>query len=189
MDREIASNHVSNLRYERLTGKLGAEVSGINLTRSIDHDIIAALTAALVEHKVLFFRNQPMTTAQHLEFAAHFGKSEPYALGELGALTFHPQYPDVAVLDSIPGKAPSRADVWHSDLTFQQAPSFGSILRCVIAPEFGGDTLWVNMEAAYEGLDDATRFTHFRHDRHPRLAQADPGRAKPGRVRRSHPTT
>ena len=123
------STRAAGIEYQRLTGTLGAEVRGVDMTQPIDATTIAELTAGLVKYKVLFFRAQAITTQQHLDFALRFGKSEPYALGELGSLTFHPEYRDIAVLDSVPGKAPSRADVWHSDLTFQVMPSFGSILR------------------------------------------------------------
>lgn len=147
----------NQLRYQRLTGVLGAEITGVDITAPLDERVLNALRDLLVEHKVIFFRKQPLTTKRLLDFALNFGTPEPYALGKLANLTFHPEYPDVAVLDSIPGQPPARADVWHSDLTFQEKPSFGSVLHCVIAPPVGGDTLWADMEAAYEGLDDKTR--------------------------------
>lgn len=145
-----------NMQFARLTGHLGAEVSGIDIGQDVEEAVVQAVLDGLVEHKVLFFRDQHISAGQFLNFALRFGRPEPYAIAKLGNLPEHPDYPDIAIVESTPARI-SRANVWHSDVTFQQEPSFGSILRCVKAPAVGGDTLWADMEAAFEGLDDATR--------------------------------
>lgn len=150
-------NAAAHLEYAPLTGNIGAEVSGIDLSQPVDDEIVAAISAALVKYKVLVFREQPITTGQFRDFSLRFGHSEPYSIAGLGSIPLHPDYPEVAIIESIPGGKVSRADVWHTDVSFQRAPSFGSMLRCVVCPSFGGDTLWADMEAAYEGLDEATR--------------------------------
>jgi len=141
---------------ERLTGTLGAEISGIDIRDSFTGAQVNALKALLVEHKVIFFREQDSSIEAFLRFALLFGEPEPYSLGPLRNLVVDPVHRDIAVLESQPTHA-ARADVWHSDLSFQKAPSFGSILRCVTAPAVGGDTMWTDMEAAYAGLDAEMR--------------------------------
>jgi taurine dioxygenase len=142
---------------KRLTGALGAEVVGLDLAQPLTEEVIGAVSDALVRHKVLFFRDQHITRDQHLAFGRRFGPLEvhPFAKHFKGFTNDNAQ-DEILVIESTAEK-PIAADQWHSDVTFRLEPSLGSILRCRIAPEVGGDTLWANMAAAYEGLDDATR--------------------------------
>ena len=103
---------------------------------------------ALLEHQVIFFRDQELTRDQHKAFGRRFG-----------ALHVHPflqplkeeGHPEFLILES-DAQHPFVAEAWHSDVTFQETPPLGSVLRCVAAPEFGGDTMWASMYAAYEAL-------------------------------------
>ncbi len=141
---------------ERLTGALGAEVAGVDLSNDLSEAVVAALSEALVQHKVLFFREQPITLDQHVAFGRRFGPLEVHPFADTTAFINEGAHPEVLVIESTADK-PAAADEWHSDVSFRHEPSLGSILRCRITPPAGGDTLWADMAAAYAGLDDATR--------------------------------
>ncbi|HZP45594.1 MAG TPA: TauD/TfdA family dioxygenase [Candidatus Binataceae bacterium] len=132
-----------------IAGALGAEVEGVSLAR-VDDAGFAQLHAAFLAHQVLFFRDQEITREQQKAFACRFGTLHihPFLqpLKELG-------HPEFVVLES-DAAHPYVAEAWHSDVTFAPAPPLGSLLRCVVAPEYGGDTMWASMYAAYEALSD-----------------------------------
>src|SRR5579862_3921973 len=136
---------------ERLGASLGAEVHGLDLARGMDPETFKAFEAALVEHKVLVVREQHLTTAQHVAMSRMFGELEVHPMRPQG------KFPEILVLDNHKDNPVLSTDVWHSDTTFRKNPTKYTILRCEIMPEFGGDTLWANMEAAYEGLSDTFR--------------------------------
>jgi taurine dioxygenase len=134
-----------------LTPTIGAVISGVDLSRALDDAEIARIRGALLKHKVIFFEDQHMTPTQHRDFAARFG-----------ALHTHPLYPGVAeapelfVLDNHAGN-PTDNDSWHTDVTFIETPPLGAILYAKSLPAEGGDTIWANMQAAYEALSPAMR--------------------------------
>ncbi len=137
----------NRIRVEPLTGSIGAEISGVDL-RDFDDEIIAELSQAWLDHKVLFFRDQDLTHEQHLAYGR--------ALGELEIHPFSDHvddYPEILVIDSTPDKFVA-AEVWHSDVTFRECPPLGSILLGRIMPPYGGDTCFANMELAYDLLPD-----------------------------------
>ncbi|WP_421852211.1 TauD/TfdA dioxygenase family protein [Novosphingobium sp.] len=145
-----AKDPSSPLEIHPVTGTIGAEIRGVSLADDLDESVIDAIKAAVVRHKVVFFRDQhDLTDASHEAFAARFG--DPVA---------HPTVPVaegsryLLELDSKEGYA---ASSWHTDVTFTDAYPKGSILRAITIPEAGGDTLWANGEAAYEGLPEALR--------------------------------
>lgn len=131
-----------------LAGALGAEVSGIDLREPIDDARFAALEAGLLEHQVLFFRDQRIEPHHHRALAQRFG--EPVA---------HPAYPsvdgfpEINVLEST-AENPTKIDTWHTDMTFLERPPLGSILRGRIIPAQGGDTMFASLFAAWEALSD-----------------------------------
>ena len=145
-----AKDSSSPLDIVPVTGTIGAEIRGVSLADDLDESTIDAIKAALVRHKVVFFRDQhDLTDTSHEAFAARFG--DPVA---------HPTVPVaegsryLLELDSKEGYA---ASSWHTDVTFVDAYPKGSILRAITIPEAGGDTLWANGETAYEGLPEALR--------------------------------
>jgi taurine dioxygenase len=151
----------------QLTPSIGAEIGGVDLSMPTPDDVAAALQRALVDHKVIFFRDQDITTEQHLEFARRFGELEvhPFASNK-------PGYPEVLAITHDELNKP-RENAWHSDVTWRLQPSLGSVLRAIEVPSNGGDTLFANMEAAYDGLTDEVKeriegavarhdFNHFR---------------------------
>jgi taurine dioxygenase len=138
-------------QVRRLGASLGAEILGVDLKAPMDDDAFAAFEAALVEHKVLAVRDQFLTTAQHVAFSRRFGELEVHPMRPQG------KFPEILVLDNHKDNPVLSTDVWHSDTTFRKTPTKYTILRCEIMPEFGGDTLWANMEAAYDGLSETFR--------------------------------
>lgn len=138
-------------QVRRLGASLGAEILGVDLKAPMDDDAFAAFEAALVEHKVLAVRDQFLTTEQHVAFSRRFGELEVHPMRPQG------KFPEILVLDNHKDNPVLSTDVWHSDTTFRKTPTKYTILRCEIMPEFGGDTLWANMEAAYEGLSETFR--------------------------------
>ncbi len=139
-----------HIRVEPITGTIGAEVSGVDL-RDLDDATYAELRDAWLAHKVLFFRDQPLTHAEHIAYGGRFGELEvhPFIPSPDG-------HPEIVVLDSTPER-PIAAELWHSDVTWRVEPSLGSILYGRVIPAYGGDTCWADMEVAYELLDDATK--------------------------------
>jgi taurine dioxygenase len=142
------------MSYQHITvspvaGALGAEVSGVNLG-SLDDATFADIQAAFLEHQVLFFRDQEITRNQHKAFGRRFGDLHVHPFLQPLKAEGHPEF---VVLES-DAEHPFVAEAWHSDVTFQDEPPLGSILRCVAAPQFGGDTMWASMYAAYEALSD-----------------------------------
>lgn len=136
-----------NVRIAPVTPRVGAVVEGISLSGSLDEETVQVIREALLKHKVLFFRGQ-----QHLDDA----EQEAFA-DRLGDPFAHPTVPTkegtgyILELDSHHG---GRASQWHTDVTFLDAYPKASILRSVIIPETGGDTVWANTVTAYESLPE-----------------------------------
>lgn len=134
---------------KRLTNALGAEVSGIDLSRPLDAETAETVRELFHEHQVLFFRDQNIDDEAQRDFAAHFGPLQHFAFLPPVA----EELPEVHAIDiDLSKPKTSNADMWHSDATFLAEPPLGSLLRAVVLPETGGDTLWASMYAAYEGL-------------------------------------
>jgi taurine dioxygenase len=130
---------------------IGAEIHGLDLSRHIDQATADALEEALVAHKVIYARDQHITTAQHVAFGCLFGELEVHPFRPEG------EFPEIMVLDNHKDNPVLSTDVWHSDTTFRECPTKYSILRCLVMPETGGDTLWADMCAAYDGLSSAIK--------------------------------
>lgn len=131
----------------RCTASLGADVADVQLA-TCDDDELDVLWSALLEHKVLFFRDQEMAPEQHVDFGRRWGELEVHP-----TLQHLAGFPEIAVIESTAERKFS-ASKWHSDVTFREAPSYGAILRACVLPEAGGDTLWADTSAAYERLTD-----------------------------------
>ena len=133
---------------ERLGARLGAQIHGLDLRAGLSPETVRAFEAALIEHKVLVLRGQKLTTAEHVAVSRMFGELEVHPMRPQG------EFPEILVLDNDKDNPVLSTDVWHSDTTFRRNPTKYTILRCQIIPKVGGDTLWADMEAAYEGLSD-----------------------------------
>ncbi len=132
-----------------LTAAIGAEIRGVDLREGLPDDVVATIRQALLEHLVLFFRDQPVSDDEHLAFALRFG---PLHISPLA--TRYQDSPAVTVLNQI-GPRGEGADQWHSDNTFLAEPPVASILRAVKLPSIGGDTCFASMYAAYDALSPA----------------------------------
>jgi taurine dioxygenase len=129
-----------------IAGRIGAEIVGLDLSTSLSDTAIAEIRKALVQYKVIFFRRQSLNAEGQLAFARRFGEVTT-AHPTVPALPGHP-----AILDLDYGRTTSRANEWHTDVTFVDRPPLGSILRAVEIPPYGGDTVWANSVAAYQDL-------------------------------------
>jgi taurine dioxygenase len=131
-----------------ITPSIGAEVLGVDLAEAASDDgTIAVIEKAWIEHKVLVFRDQAhLTTKQHLDVCRRLGDLEthPFAPPK-------PGYPEVLMIIANEQRR-GNENTWHSDVTWRTEPSRGSMLRAIEVPEVGGDTLFADMEAAYDGL-------------------------------------
>ncbi len=134
------------MHVKRVAGALGAEILGINLVESLAEDMQVEIRQLLNEHEVLFFRDQPIEPAQQRDLASIFGPLQTHpAYGTIDG------FPEVMVLESTKEK-PSKIEVWHSDMTFRQHPPSVTVLRGIVIPEVGGDTLFSSMTTAYDTL-------------------------------------
>ena len=183
-----AAQSASELRFAPVTPVIGAEVTGIDLRRELDAETVAKLRRKLIKYKVLFFRDQPITDADHIRFSNYFGgvtPAHPINNGRSGG--------PVEIMENVKTVQAARKSVfdeieaqhhrafarqrsgrgWHTDITFVTNPSDISFLRNHVSPETGGDTLWVNLEALYESFSpafrerlDGLKAVHGRDDAH-----------------------
>jgi taurine dioxygenase len=156
----MANNETSStLRVTPVAGHIGADITGVDIARPLTDEAVHTIRQALLKHKVIFFRNQQLDHATQVAFTARFGQVT-YA---------HPledepnsDHPEILAIDR---RRYERRDKrrytyesrWHTDVTAVVNPPTGSILRAVTVPEFGGDTTWTNLVAAYEGLSAPLR--------------------------------
>jgi taurine dioxygenase len=134
-----------------VTGRIGAEISGVRLSGQLAPETVAAIRDALLRYKVIFFRDQGhLDDAQQEAFARSFGD-----------LVAHPTIPPLAgtnvILELDASHGGGRANYWHTDVTFVAAYPQASILRAVVVPSNGGDTLWANTVSAYHELPAGLR--------------------------------
>jgi taurine dioxygenase len=167
MNKPVTGLQAASLTLAPLTPTIGAEISGVDLSVPLAPETVAAIRTALLDWKVLFFRGQDIDTDQHLAFARCFGELEVHPFAP-----HKPGYPEIMVITHDRDHR-GRENTWHSDVTWREKPSLGSILRAIEIPPVGGDTLFADMAAAYEGLSDAVKekiegkvavhdFGHFR---------------------------
>ncbi|HST97384.1 MAG TPA: TauD/TfdA family dioxygenase [Geodermatophilus sp.] len=134
-----------------LTATIGAELRNVSLAEaSRDADLFAELRALLLQHKVLFVRDQDITRAEHVALAERFGPLEDHPVA--GSDPDHPGL--VRIYKDLDSKPEHYENAFHCDATWREAPPLGSVLRCVEGPPVGGDTIWVNMAEAYRRLPE-----------------------------------
>ncbi len=130
---------------------LGAEVGGIDLGSDLDDGAVAEIRQALLDYKVLVFRDQPITPAQHVAFARLFGELEIHPF-----ITGNSDHPELVRFEKGVDTG-GFENGWHHDVTWREVPSMGAILHAVQVPTTGGDTLFSDMGAAYDGLAGAVK--------------------------------
>lgn len=139
------------IRLQPISGSLGVIIDGVDLREPLDPATYGEIKRALLEHQVIFFRNQDLTPAQQIAFGRNFGE-----------LHIHPFIPslkdhkEVIVLKARSGEEENLrlANAWHEDLSYTYDPPLAAILRAVNPPSRGGDTMWVNLYKAYDTLSD-----------------------------------
>lgn len=142
----------SILEVRPLTGALGAEIFGPDLSKDLSPELISEIRKNLLQYGVIFFRDQDLTPEQHLKFSKAFG---PLVINPVyGSVDGHPEI--MPVIKDVKDKY-NIGDTWHSDMTYMAEPPLGSILYAREVPQVGGDTLWTNMYMAYEYLPDSLK--------------------------------
>lgn len=155
-----------------LSPTVGAEIAGVDLAQPLRPDVHAELHRALLEWKVIFFRNQHLTPAQHVAFGERWGEIEVHPFIPAGSS-------DTIQRFERGEKSASYENEWHTDNTWRACPSLGAVLRAIDVPSVGGDTLFADMGAAYDNLDDDLKAriddAHAEHDWLPAFGQTMSG--------------
>lgn len=142
------------LELAPLSPCIGAEVRGFDLSTTPDEATLGELRQALLEWKVLFFRDQAITREQQREFALLWGTAEQHPFFDL----MRRDQDDARVVRiARDGAFGGSENEWHADVTWRECPSFGAVLRAVELPPSGGDTLWADAGAVYDGLPEELR--------------------------------
>ena len=141
------------LSIERLSTHIGVEVTGVDLRVPVADETLLAIQKLLLDHHVVFFRNQPLEPHQLIALAERFGSLDVHAFGR-----HLPDLPEVGLIDQADPQHDG-ANRWHTDSTFMPRPPFGALLCAVRLPAVGGDTIWVSTTAAYESLSPMLRQT------------------------------
>jgi taurine dioxygenase len=142
---------MSVLEVRPISGALGAEVQGVDLDR-LDDTALAGVRRALLDHGVIFFRDQRFDAEQHKALARRFGD-----------IFVHPNYagtqadPELVMIRREPGDTKIVGEDWHTDTTMMPEPPMGAILFAIETPPYGGDTLFSSQTVAYEALSDGMK--------------------------------
>ena len=142
----------TSIEVQPLTGALGAEIHGPDLNADLDDATVAAIRRALLDHCVVFFRDQRFDADRHKALARRFGE-----------IFIHPNYkgtgPDPEIVDirREPGDLRIVGEEWHTDTTMMPEPPMGAILYAIEVPPYGGDTLFANQYLAYETLSEGMK--------------------------------
>src|SRR5437762_5511172 len=150
--QEAAMPTTTRLDVQPITGELGAEISGVDLGADLDDATIAEIRQALLEHGVIFFRDQEFDAEQHKRLARRFGE-----------IFVHPNYagtqadPEIVMIRREPGDTRVVGEDWHTDTTMMAKPPMGAILYAIEVPPYGGDTLFANQYRAYETLSNGMK--------------------------------
>lgn len=140
------------IRARKLSGALGAELSGVDLSRPLDKAAAADIRRLFLEHQVIFFRDQPLTPAQYMAFAQAFGEPVEYPL--VKGLEGFPKIIEVKKLEH---ERAAFGAIWHTDTAYLERPPMGSMLLAREVPPYGGDTLFASMTAAYDALSEGMK--------------------------------
>ena len=155
-----AARGSSGIEVHRLTSFIGAELRNVSLADAAnDPAVFEQIKDLLLQHKVLFFRDQPISRADHVKLAERFGPLEGHPVA--GSDPEHPGL--VRIYKDLDSKPEQYENAFHCDATWREAPPMGSVLRCVQGPAVGGDTIWVDMVAGVQ----ASARAHQDPDRRP----------------------
>jgi taurine dioxygenase len=142
------------MKIEKLTCSIGAEISGLSIADAATDDLLfREVKSQLLQHKVLFFRDQEIGRGDHVAFARRFGELEDHPV--VGSDPDHPGL--VRIYKDLNSPPEHYENAYHCDATWRDIPPMGAVLRCIECPDVGGDTIWVNMAKAYEDLPDSIK--------------------------------
>jgi len=136
------------MQVKLLSGALGAEISGVYLQDTSDKNF-EVINSLLLEHKVIFFRNQNISPEEQLKLASRFGPIEQHAY-----VKGLDDYPEIVRIIKKPNEKNQWGENWHSDVSYNVKPTKAVILKSIKIPPVGGDTMFANMELAWETLDE-----------------------------------
>lgn len=139
----------STIAVDPVTPRIGAVISGVDLSQPVSNQQYSEIHDALMEHQVIFFRDQKMNLDQHKDLGRHFGELHihPASPGPEG-------HPEVLIIHADENSKRVAGERWHSDVSCDAEPPMGSILHLQKVPPTGGDTLFASMSAAYDALSD-----------------------------------
>ena len=142
------------ISVERIAGALGAIISGVDLAEPLRDEAIGDIRAALLEHQVIFFRDQHLTPDQHLAFGRRFGDLQIHEFVEGSPLD-----PRIIEVRKEPQDTRNFGGGWHTDVSYLERPALGSVLYAHEVPACGGDTMFANQYLAYDTLSDGMKAT------------------------------
>jgi taurine dioxygenase len=142
----------SGIEVHPIAGSIGAEIHNVDVSQDLDEATIGDLRKALLDHCVIFFRDQKLDAERHKAFSRRFGE-----------LFIHPNYrgmqadPEIVMITREPGDKHIVGEDWHADTTMVAAPPMGAILYAIEVPAYGGDTLFANQYLAYDTLSEGMK--------------------------------
>ena len=140
------------MKIRKIAGALGAEISGIDLAAGVSAELAVAVRQVLLDHQVIFMRNQQLSPAQFLEFGSRMGEPVEYPL-----VKGLDDYPHIIEVKKLEHERSNFGGIWHSDTTYLEEPPMGSMLLAKEVPPYGGDTLFANQYLAYETLSETMK--------------------------------
>jgi alpha-ketoglutarate-dependent taurine dioxygenase len=142
----------NTISAQRIAGALGAEIAGVDLSRPLSDEVIGEIRQALLDHQVIFFHDQHLTPEQHLAFGRRFGELQIHDFVE-------PAEEDQHILEvrKEPYETRNFGGGWHTDVSYLERPSLGSVLYAREVPAVGGDTMFASQYLAYDALSDGMK--------------------------------
>lgn len=140
------------ITVSRIAGALGAEISGVDLSADLSDDVLDEVRVALLDHLVIFFRDQDLSPQRQLAFARRWGDIHLHPF-----MTGMPDCPEVLEIKKTPADKRNFGGTWHTDQMFSPRPAMGTMLYAKQVPSVGGDTLFSNQYAAYDALSDGMK--------------------------------
>lgn len=173
------NGHRAGIEVQRIAGSLGAEIHNVDL-RDLDDTTTKDIRKALLEHKVIFFRNQDLSPEEFLLFSSHFGKpvEYPFVKGIDG-------YPEIIQVLKREHEKINFGGVWHCDTLYLDEPPMGTILLARELPPYGGDTMFADQTAAYDALSDGLKSTLAKLTAVNTSAKADASKTREDRIKDS----
>ncbi|MGI9383897.1 MAG: TauD/TfdA dioxygenase family protein [Methyloligellaceae bacterium] len=149
---------MTDIEVKRLTGPLGAEICGAELSDTASNEAFATIHQAFLDHSVLVFRNQRLEPDELVGFSRKFGPLEQHVLEQFTL----PENPDVLLISNVKEKgkpvgAIRAGQYWHSDCSYMEHPTQASLLHAQDVPSYGGDTIFASMACAYDELSDTMK--------------------------------